>query len=188
MRIDPGTDMPIDNDATQPGMQAIELHHSNPVGHFAMRGGNVWIASVGSYQRIDDGAVEAIDTANHSVQDAVTEMELGGNVDAVIVLDDDRLLLRVTGAAVGSGLAIDSSHLVEWRISTRMQRPWFSVPNYALTEPVLGSDGRVYVGDRGDEVAHRTAAIHVFDAVTGSEIEAARVVTALPPYDLVMSP
>ena len=187
VRIDPHTDAPIDSDATQDGVQAIELLHANPVGHFAQRNGRVWIACVGAYQSIDDGAVEEIDLATHVVSDAVTETTMHGNVDAVIALDDDRLLLRVVGQA-GTGLAIASTQLIAWQRSTHTaSSAWITVANYALTEPVLASNGRVYVGDRGDESAHRAASIRVFDAATGTELTAISA-TALPPYDLLATP
>ena len=181
-RIDPATDTLIST-------QAIELHHPNPVGRFAVRGANVWIASVGSYEHTDDGAIEHIDANTRAVSDVATEADLNGNVDAVIALDDDRLLARIAGRTMmqDGGIAVDVTRLVEWRISTRIARVWLEVSSYALTEPVLASDGRVYVGDRGDRnpAASRPSAILILDAATGTEIGRVTPAPALPPYDMI---
>ncbi len=184
VRIDPARDAPIDNDPTTAGVQPIELLHANPVGHFALRGTRAWIATVGAYQRADDGAIEEIDTISHAVTSAVTEADLGGNVDAVIVLDDDRLLARVVDRVTGDALDVGYTHLVEWRRSTRIARTWLTVPGYSLTEPVLGANGVVYVGDRGSAALRRRSAILAFDAVTGAEATRPSA-PALSPYDLI---
>jgi hypothetical protein len=178
-----------DVDPATPGVQLIELRHPNPLGPLVVRSGEVWVACPGAYQTVGDGAVEAVDTATRrSVRDVVTEQDVNGNIDAVVALDDARVLLRVASQAVGTGLDIDTTQLVEWNASTRTARTWLSVAHYALTAPVLASDGRVYVGDRGDETSGRASGVLIFDAATGQRINAQPIAVGLPPYELSEEP
>jgi hypothetical protein len=187
VRIDTSTNTPIDNDPNAAGVQAIELPFANPVGRFAVRDGHALIACVGSYTRADDGGVASIDIATHAASVLVDEATLGGNVDAVIVLDEDRILCRVAGAASvgGSSISVDAVRLVEWRRTTGAVRVWLETSGYSLTEPVLASDGLVYVGDRGDVTTGRLNSIRIFDPATGSELPPVADRTALPPYDII---
>lgn len=187
--IDPTTDALVDLDPAQPGTQGIELPRPNPTNAMVVRGNRVWVACPGSYERDDDGAVVELDAAGMRVlRELVTDADLRGNADAVLVLDDDRLLVRVVARAIGSALDVADTRLVEWTVSTRSARTWLRVPHYALTVPILTRDGHVYVGDRGDEAACRPAGIRVFDAATGSEITREPIATGLPPYDLREEP
>jgi hypothetical protein len=189
--IDPASDRVVDVDETTPGTQVIELSHSNPVGTMRVQGSRVLVACVGSYLDITDGAVEAIDTTTMRPLGAVvTEQDVGGNIDAVLPLDDDRLLLRVVAQARDStALGLEDSRLVVWSISQRQASgPWITVPNYGLTEPLLARDGRVYVGDRGDEASCRPHGIRVFNAATGRQLTTEPIALTLQPYDLIEEP
>lgn len=186
--IDPTTDRVVDRDPDVPGTQVIELSHPNPVGTLRTLGSRVLVACVGDYQRIDDGAIEAIDTVSLRADTLVTERQVQGNLDAVLPLDDDRLLLRVVSQA-DAGLAIEFSRLVEWSLSRHMVlRTWITAPGYSLTEPILGRDGRVYVGDRGQESTQRPHGIRVFDAATGNELTTVPIDVGLQPYYLTEEP
>jgi hypothetical protein len=105
----------------------------------------------------------------------------------VIVLDEERILCRVAGAASvgGSSISVDAVRLVEWRRTTGAVRVWLETSGYSLTEPVLASDGLVYVGDRGDVTTGRLNSIRIFDPATGSELPPVADRTALPPYDII---
>jgi hypothetical protein len=181
--LDPATDSVRDVDPMTPGTQVIELPLPNPLGPLSVRNGRVAVACAGAYTRLDGGVV-LVDGATHAVSVAVREEELDGNVDAAIWLDDERLLLKVVGRTNGE-LAIDSARLVEWSLRTRTAREWLRVREWTLTEPVLGSDGLVYVGDRGDEATARPHGIRVFNAQDGSERTSAPVSCGLQPYDLL---
>jgi hypothetical protein len=188
VRIDPATDAPIDNDSTAPGVQGIELPLANPVGRFDVRDGRVLIACVGWYQRGDDGGVVEIDASTRATSVVVGDLDVGGNIDSVISLDASRVLVRVSGAAMmrdENSLAVDAIRLVEWNRETRLSRVWLETTGYSLTEPVLASDGRVYVGDRGDVTTGRASSIRIFDPATGNELAPVPGGTELPPYDMI---
>lgn len=183
-RVHPGTGALLDSDPSREGVQPIELDAPNLVGSLEVVGGRVLVACVGDYHRIDDGSVEEIDLATHArVGTAVTEREVEGNIDAAIALDADRLLLRVAGQATAQ-LDIASTRLVEWsRRERRILRVWLEVAGWTLTDPLLGGDGRVYVGDRGAVDRSRPSGIRTFDPASGREVAPSRSV-GLPPYSL----
>lgn len=181
--LDPATDSVRDADPATPGAQLIELPLGNPLGPLSVRRGRAVVACAGAYTRLDGGVV-LVEGATHAVSVAVREEEVGGNIDAAIWLDDERLLLKVVGRT-NSELMIDTSRLVEWSLRTRTAREWLRVREWTLTEPVLGSDGLVYVGDRGDEATARPHGIRVFNAQDGSERTSAPVSCGLQPYDLL---
>jgi hypothetical protein len=177
--------------ATHSVARVIELRFANPVGRMAVRGGRVVLPCVGTYQTVGDGAVEELDAPSmQPARTLVTEADVGGNIDAVVPLDDDRLLLRVVARAVGDALAVENTRLMVWSIAQRRASNWLTVANYALTEPILGRDGRVYVGDRGDEATRRPHGVRVFDAATGEELTRASgpIGLGLQPYDLIEEP
>jgi hypothetical protein len=147
----------------------------------------VFVACEGSYQDARTGAVVAIDTTTLRARNVVTEQALGANVDSVVVLDADRLLLRLSPAISGTQQA-GWAALVEWSMSQRTQREWVRENGWALTEPVLATDGRAYVGDRGDATAGRRAGVRVFDATSGHEITTSPIAVGALPYDLAASP
>jgi hypothetical protein len=167
--------------------RVIDLPHADPVGKFAVRGSRVLLACVGSYQAVGNGGVEQIDADSFAVQTVVSETDVDGNIDAVAALDDDRLVLRLLPQA-HDGLQLDQTTIAVYSLAARTLAPLVTVPLYRLTEPLVGSDGRVYVGDRGDPQGARPAGVRVFDPNTGAEVTQMPVPVGLLPYDLTDEP
>ncbi len=187
VRLDPLTGAPIDSDATRPGVQGIELPCTNPIGDPAVVDGALWLACVGSYRRDDDGGVVVFDPATSAVSWRLRETDALGNIDAIVSLGSQRFALRVSVRA-GAALGVGSSRLVLWNAATGALQTIFERPGYTLTEPLFSRAGRLYVGDRGDEMSRRAPAVHAFDPVTGIEDTAALVPFCEPPYDLIERP
>jgi len=141
----------------------IELPHANPIGplHAALDGTQRWVATVGSYNRVGDGAVEAIDVATGRVLDpVVTEADVDGNIDGVAVLDARRLVLRVTAERVGSG-AIDDLRLVLFDRQARTATTLHRMDTYGGAAPLVLGD-RVVVGDPGRGAFREGAGLRFF--------------------------
>lgn len=170
-------------------IDAIELPLGNPFGQISLRGHTLLIPCAGSLQRIGDGGVVRVDTLTMQVTGTFTdEMTLGGNPLHALWLDDDRVLLVVmTEPALDREMSVGSTKLVEWSLSNhRVTKTWIEVPEYSLTAPVLGNDGRVYIGDRGRLSPARPSGVVVFDARTGERLTATPIALGLPPYSLLV--
>lgn len=186
--VDPSAFSLLDVDPSTPAIDAIELPLGNPFGQVSVAGTTLFVPCAGALRTVGDGGVVRIDTRALRVIDTVApESALQGNPLHVLALDDDRLLIvAITEPSPDDEMAIAHTRLIEWSIARGAAvRTWIDVPEYALTAPVLGRDGRVYIGDRGSEGSARPGAIVAFDARTGARIESAPSPTLLPPYTLL---
>lgn len=175
-RIDP---------ATHRVTGTITLAHPNPYGPIVTSpdGAARWITTFGSYNVIGDGAVEAVDVATGRVLDAVvTESEVGGNIDALAVLDARRVLLRVTAERQGSA-ALDDLRVVVFDRVTRVATPWMHMNAWGAAAPVVVG-GRVFVGDPGTGAFREGAGLRVF-GLDGAPLRATALGmgAGLMPYD-----
>lgn len=188
--VDLATRTLVDADTSTPALDAIELPFANPFGQMALRGGDLFVPCAGALRTIGDGAIVRVDTARMRVAETLgDERAFGGNPLHVLALDDDRLLIvAMTEPGADDRMTVGSTRLVEWSVAARaVVRTWIEVPEYALTAPVLGSDGRVYIGDRGSVTPglERRSGIVAFDAQSGARAWAEPLSLGLPPYSLV---
>lgn len=181
----------VDAVPSTPAIDAIELPLANPFGQVSLREHALLIPCAGSLQRIGDGGVVRVDTSTLQVTGTFAdETALGGNPLHALWLDADRVLLVVmTEPDLSHEMSVGSTKLVEWSLAAnRVTKTWIEVPEYALTAPVLASDGRVYIGDRGRESPARPSGIVAFDARTGERLWTQSVSLGLPPYSLLPAP
>jgi hypothetical protein len=185
--VDPSTLALIDADPATPAVDAIELPFSNPFGQVDVRGDAILIPCAGSLRTVGDGAIVEVDArAMRVARTFADERFLRGNPLHVLSLDADRVLIvTITEPAPDDEMAVAATRLIEWsRSGEAVVRTWLDVPEFALTAPILGNDGRVYIGDRGSE-AGRASGIIVFDAQTGQRLNTAPIAMGLPPYALL---
>ncbi len=185
--VDPSALTLIDADPATPAVDAIELPFANPFGQVDVRGDVILIPCAGSLRTVGDGAVVALDARTMQVTHTFAdERALRGNPLHVLWLDADRVLVvTITEPAPNDEMAVAATRLIEWsRSRNAVTRTWLEVPEYALTAPILGNDGRVYIGDRGSE-SGRPSGIVVFDAQTGQRMNTAPIAMGLPPYALL---
>jgi hypothetical protein len=180
----------VDADPTTASLDAIELPLSNPFGQVAVREGTLLVPCAGALRTIGDGAVVRVDARSMRVVRSIgDERAFGGNPLHVLWLDDDRLLVvSMTEPGTNERMDVGSTRLVEWSIARNAAiRTWIEVPEYALTAPVRGADGRVYIGDRGSVTPgrERRSGIVAFDAQTGDRLWREPLSVGLPPYSLV---
>lgn len=186
--VDLATRAPIDVRPETSQLDGIDLPFANPFGQLAERGGVLFIPCAGALRTLGDGAIVRVDTATLTVRDALgDERALMGNPLHVLALDDDRLLVvTMTEPAPGDRMDVATTRLVQWSIAqSRVLRVWLEVPEYALTAPVLASDGRVYIGDRGSAATRRPSGLVAFDARTGERLWSEPLALGLPPYSIV---
>ncbi len=186
--VDLATRTLVDADPRTPAVDAIELPFSNPFGDPSARDGVLYVPCAGALRDAADGAIVRVDLRGLRVIDAVaTEAALGANPLHALSLDADRLLVvTMTEPAVNDRMTVASSKLVEWSIAAgRVTRTWMEVPGYSLTAPVLASDGRVYIGDRGYERPARPSGVVAFDARTSTRLWSEPTPVGLPPYALL---
>ncbi len=167
----------------------VTLPFANPTGSMqpAPDGDGVVLAAVGDYHVVGDGGVLQVHV-NGTVTVAVRETDVGGNIDAVSVLDSHRLLLRVPGAETsGTSGAVSSTALVAWDLTTRTPTVWRTWSLWNPAAPLVLGD-RVYVGDPGD-LRHGGAGVRVY-GLDGREVTTAPVPvrSGFIPYDIEPAP
>ena len=116
-----------------------------------------------------------------------SDPSVNGNIDSVLVLDNDRLLLRIADRA-SDGLQIASTRLQVYSRTTRalVAPAWVTVSEWTLTEPLLAREGKVYVGDRGHLM--RPSGLRIFNSTTGAEETSTPIDVGQEPYQLVERP
>jgi hypothetical protein len=189
-------DSPMRDRPTQPGLIAridprtrrvtgtISLLHPNPVGAMlpTADGRARLVTTVGSYNVVGDGAVESIDVATGRVTTVVDETELGGNIDAMAVVDAHRLALRVTAERHGTS-AIDMLRVVLFDTETRVPRTLIEPTQWGAAGPVVVG-GRIFVSDPGQGLYHVGAGVRVFSP-EGTELRSVVAMDpGLMPYDV----
>jgi hypothetical protein len=161
-----------------------ELARPNPVGplHASPDGAQRWVAAVGSYNVVGDGAVEAIDVATGRALDpVVTESEVGGNIDALAVVDERRVVLRVTAERVGGG-AIDDLRLVLFDRVARTSTTILRMSTWGAAAPVV-TGGRIVAGDPGSGAFREGAGLRFFTRDGAPDGAVVRLGDGLFPYD-----
>lgn len=164
---------------------AVELAHANPVGPLLASpdGRQRWIAAVGSYNVVGDGAVEAVDVATgRALEPVVTESEVGGNIDALAVVDDRRIALRVTAERAGSG-AIDDLRVVLFDRATRTAQTLFAMTTWGAAPPIVAGD-RIVAGDPGRGAFREGAGLRLFTLDGAPAGDPLRLGDGLFPYDV----
>lgn len=186
--VDPSAFSLVDADPSTPAIDAIELPLANPFGQVSVRGSTLFVPCAGALRTVGDGGVVRVDTRALRVIDTIApEAVLQGNPLHVLALDDDRLLIvAITEPSPDDEMAVAHTRLIEWSIARAAAvRTWIDVPEYALTAPVIGRDGRVYIGDRGSEGSARPGAIVAFDPSSGARVELGSSPAPQPPYTLL---
>jgi len=187
--VDTATLAVIDATPATPSIDVIELPLGNPFGQVSLRDHTLLIPCAGSLQRVGDGGIVRIDTTTMQIVGTFAdETALGGNPLHALWLDADRVLLVVmTEPALDREMSVGATKLVEWSLSSnRVVKTWIDVPEYSLTAPVLGNDGRVYIGDRGRLMPPRASGIVAFDVRTGERLSPTPIAMGLPPYSLLV--
>lgn len=178
----------MDVDPSTPTIDAIELPLGNPFGQPALHDGVLDVPCAGALDVLGDGGVVRVNTRTLVVERTlVDELTLRGNPLHILSLDSDRLLIVVMTEPTRDGqMRVAATRLVEWSVTQqRLTRTWYEVPEYALTAPVRGSDGVIYVGDRGSEGLRRPSRVLAFNAHDGSLRDATGWSVGLPPYHLL---
>lgn len=186
--VDPAAQSLVDVDPSTPAIDAIELPLANPFGQVSVRGETLFVPCAGALRTVGDGGVVRVDTRTMRVIDTIAlESALQGNPLHTLALDDDRLLIvTITEPSPDDEMAIAHTRMLEWSIArATVVRTWIDVPEYALTAPVMGRDGRVYIGDRGSEGSARVGGIVAFDPNTGARIDGAPLALPQAPYALL---
>ena len=183
--IDTRTDALIDADPATPGTQPVALRHRNPVAAVATPGGRLVFASAGNQPfmapNVLDGAIEALDAATlRPVGMAVTEMALGGDLQHLVMLTEDRGLAIVYRFVMGGGR---EARVVPFDLSTG------TVSAPVLTAPDLGGiarspDGNVWILDR----SMGAAGVRVLSPTGMSLTPTPLSVGSLPPYGIAFVP
>ena len=174
--IDTATGQLVDANPTQPGVQAIPLQHANPAWELTLAAdGLVYACCAGTYG-LTDGALERVDpAAMASLGPAVTEAALGGDVNAVCLVDAHTAYAVVSDAgfntvlerfdpATGGGVSVV-----------------LAGAGYVYTDVETDASGDLYLTDQ----TLGASGVRVLDAATGSLL-AGPVSLGLPPYDIAV--
>lgn len=166
----------------------ITLNHPNPVGAIvpSADGRAMLVATVGSYNDVSDGALEAITIATGEVTDVVRESDedIRGNLDAFAVVDARRLALRVTAQRQGTA-AIDDLRVQLIDLEARSAPPklLLRMTQWGAAGPVFAG-GRVFVSDPGMGFYHAGSGLRVFSP-EGTEVGPVLAMEpGLMPYDV----
>ena len=115
--IDPTGDVLVDTDTTSAPIDPVRLTGRNPAAIDVTRGGRLVVAESGvvafTAPQMLDGAIEWIDPATfRSSGTLVTEAQLGGDIKALVMLDESRAWVVVTQLASGAA-GMPSARVVE---------------------------------------------------------------------------
>jgi len=183
--------------ATQPGLVVrldaearavlgtITLGHENPVGPMLRApDGRVLVTTVGDYDVIGDGALEAIHPPTGTVNPLYEESSLGANVDGVGVFADGSLTLKLAAArSAGSEAAVRLVLLREGGAMTTLlsRELWSPAPPQVVGDVVV-------VGDPGTGAGMLGAGVRRFGLDARERGSTLAVGPAMRPYDFVPVP
>lgn len=183
--IDTRTDALVDADPMTAGTQSLALQGRNPVAAVSTAGGRIVVAAAGTQPfmppNVLDGAIEAIDAATlRPVGMRVTEMALGGDLQNLVMLTEDRgwaVVYRFVAGGAREAL------VVPFDLSTG------TVSAPVLTAADLGGiarapDGTVWVLDRSPGAA----GVRVFSAMGMAVTTMPLSTGTLPPYGIAFVP
>lgn len=183
--------------ATQPGLivrldaearavrSTVTLRYSNPVGPMLRApDGRVLVATVGSYDRLDDGGLEAITPTGSIVNLLYEESTLGANLDGFGVFADGSLALKLASARSDGAEAAVRVRLERagGATTTLLQRDLWSPTAPAVLGDVL------VVGDPGTGAGMTGAGVRRFGLDGLERGNAVSVGVGMRPYDLVPVP
>ncbi len=185
--IDPERDVLIDADPATDGTSPVQLTGRNLLAMEATRGGRLVVAEAGvitttTPQRLD-GLVELVDPATLRASGAlVTEMELGGDIGGMVMVDESRAWVVVTQVPASSS----SSRVVEVNLDAaagaRIIRTIMSTGSIAAL--ARDPSGNVWVLDR----TMGAAGARVFNPM-GMELTSTPLSTgSLPPFGIAFVP
>jgi len=183
--IDTRTDALVDADMATAGTQPVVLQHRNPVAATRTTGGRIVLAAAGTQPfmppNVLDGAIEAIDPSTlRPVGMQVTEMALGGDLQNLVMLTEDRGWAVVYRFLEGGGR---EARVVPFDLSTG------TVSAPVLTGPDLGGiavapDGNVWILDRSPT----TPGVRVLSPMGMAVTTMPLSVGTLPPYGIAFVP
>ncbi len=163
----------------------ITLRHGNPVGPMQRApDGRVLVTTVGDYDRIGDGGLEAVHPATGTVNLLYDELSLGANLDGVGVFADGSLTLKLAAARTGAReAAVRMVHLrAGGAMTTLVTRDlWSPAPPRVVGDVVV-------FGDPGTGAGMTGAGVRRFGLDAMERGTAIPVGPAMRPYDLVPVP
>ena len=184
--IDTTTDRLVDTDAMTPGVQGVTLGARNPASMtLTPDGARIVVSAVGvqafSPPQTLDGAIEAIDAMTlRPTGMRIPEMQFGGDLGAVVMLDASRGWVVVSRLASDAGAG--DERIVEFDLAAgTVGRTVFTAGSIAAL--ARDPDGNVWAIDR----TPGSAAVRVF-APDGTQRTPALTTGALPPYGLAFVP
>jgi len=182
--IDAAAGTLIDADPMTAGTQPVVLTQRNPVGAVATAGGRIVLAGAGTQPfmppNVLDGAIEAIDAATlRPVGMRVTEMALGGDLQGLVMLDENRGWALTFRFVMGGGR---EARVVAFDLSTGMAGATIFTTG-DIGGMAKDPTGNVWVLDR----TMATPGARVFRP-DGTQLTTAPLATGLPPYGVAFVP
>ncbi|MBN2172171.1 MAG: hypothetical protein JW819_12700 [Candidatus Krumholzibacteriota bacterium] len=172
--IDTATDQLVDANPAQPGVQAVPLQCANPAWELTLGDDGLVYACCAGIYGLADGGLERVDPlAMASLGPVVTEAALGGDVNAVALVDAHTAYAVVSDAGFNTALVrFDPS--TGGGASTVL-----AGSGYVYTDVEVDASGDLYLADQ----TLGASGVRVLDAATGAPL-AGPVSLGLPPCDL----
>ncbi len=175
--VDLATDALVDVDPDAEGVQGIALSVANP-NSMAVIGQRIAVGVVANFGD-RAGGVEIVDAAtNRSLGLAVSEEDLGGDITALVLVDENR------GYAVVADENFANSVRPFELANGTVEAPLENISGGFI--PSLAVDGkRLIVADRGSFADPASAGLKFYDAASGA-FRRGPIDTGLPPQDIVV--
>ncbi len=186
VRIDPRSDRVVG---------AFSLRFANPVGPLRQApDGRWWVATIGDYDVVGDGAIEAITVAPDGTptvgEPVLTEVTAGGNIDGFAIVDRGTaapwVIAKVSGRRTSGG-DIEQTRWVSIDLATGSQRVLLERRLWAPATPVAVG-GSVWIGDPGEAPTRAGAGVFRTTAEGASRSPTTGLGRATFPYDLQLAP
>lgn len=148
----------------------------NPFTDFVeLPNGNLLLGSSGQFGVVNDGGINVIDTSNNTNSVIISDLELEGDINQIVMIDDTKGYALINDASFNTQVVsfdIDSG----LKTGTVLDSQGFIIGNIAVN-----SSMEVYVSWRDNE----NPGVRIFDGITDSEITTSPIDVGLPPGPIV---
>jgi hypothetical protein len=148
----------------------------NPFTDFVeLPNGNLLLGSSGQFGVVNDGGINLIDTSNNTNSVVISDSELEGDINQIVMIDDTKGYALINDASFNTQV-VSFDLETGLKTGTVLESEGFIIGNIAVN-----SKKEVYVSWRDNQ----NPGIRIFDGLTDGEITSSPIDLGLPPSSVV---